>query len=74
MRDYYYLDEELFDKVEVEDIENKTEEEIKKERRFKKFAKAIKIMLHASLGSGAAMMTYQTSDAKDRNTNYLNRF
>lgn len=74
MRDYYVLDEELFDKVEVEDIENKSEEEIKKEKRLKRLYKAAKILLFATLGSAIARLTYKTSDAKEKNTDYLDRF
>lgn len=74
MRDYYVLDEELFDKVEVDDSENKEEKEIKKEKGLKRFYKAVKIMLYAVMGSAAAMLSYKTSDNKDKNTDYLDRF
>lgn len=74
MRDYYVLDEELFDKVEVDDSKNKEEKEIKKEKGRKRFYKAVKIMLYAVMGSAAAMLSYKTSDNKDKNTDYLDRF
>lgn len=74
MRDYYIFDEELFDKVEVNDSEGKSPKEIKKELKHKKIIKAIKIMLYALIGSGMAGILYKTSNEKEKNTDYLNRF
>lgn len=74
MRDYYFLDEGLFDKVEVDNVEGKSEEEIKKELRIKRIIKAIKITLYALMGAAAARLFYKTSNEKEKNTDYLNRF
>ncbi|MCR5799135.1 MAG: hypothetical protein K6G69_03585 [Lachnospiraceae bacterium] len=74
MKDYNIIDEELFDKVEVDESDNRDKDEIRKEKTRKKVLKAIKIALYALLGAGMARLAYKTSDAKDRNTDYINRF
>lgn len=74
MSDYNVIDVDVFDKVEVDNIENKSEEEIKQEMRKKKTLKAIKIMLFALMGAAFARLTYKPSNAKEKNTDYLDRF
>jgi len=74
MKDYSIIDEELFDKVEVDESDNRDKDEIRKEKTRRKVLKAIKIALYALLGVGMARLAYKTSDAKDRNTDYINRF
>lgn len=74
MSDYNVIDVDVFDKVEVDNIENKSEEEIKQEMRKRKTLKAIKIMLFALMGAAFASLTYKPSNAKEKNTDYLDRF
>lgn len=74
MRDYNIIDDELFDEVVVENTEGKSEEQIKKEIRVKKTLKGIRIALYALMGAAAARLFYKTSDEKEKNTDYLDRF
>ena len=79
MRDYNIIDEDLFEKVDdvVTDGFNNVitdEKEVKKVIKARKIYKAIKILLYAIMGPGFMRAAYTTSNEKDKNTNYLNRF
>lgn len=71
MRDNYYLDEELFDKIEDDSVEGKGD---KKALRSRKILKAIKIALYAILGETGARLFYKSSNEKSKNTDYIDRF
>jgi len=68
MRDYNIIDEDIFD-VSCTD-ENMSEEQ----KRFQKLYKYVRILAYAVLGPGGMRATYRTSNEKEKNTDYLNRF
>lgn len=74
MKENWYLDDELFDKVEVHDTDGKEDNEIKEELKAKRTLKSIKIALYALLGGAAARLFYKAPDDKERNTNYLDKY
>lgn len=71
MRDYYFLDEDF---LEVKKFDESLGAENKKKNFFQKVYRAVKVVAIMFLGPGFMRATYKTSDAKDRNTNYIDRF
>ena len=77
MRDYYYFNDEFLDDKVIIDDENSngmSDKEIKKERRFRKLYKAVKILVLAFLGGTVFRTSYKPSNMKEKNTDYLSRF
>lgn len=68
MRDYNIIDEDLFE-VSCDDENMDREQKI-----YKKLFKYVKILAYAVLGPGGMRASYRTSNAKEKNTDYLNRF